>query len=40
VQSGSSGSSAVALSDQAIDGWRVVDDDDYNPSVGNPKRKV
>jgi hypothetical protein len=23
-----------------IDGWRVVDDDDYNQSVGNPKRKV
>jgi hypothetical protein len=22
------------------DGWRVVDDDDYNQSVGNPKRKV
>jgi hypothetical protein len=22
-----------------IDGWRV-DDDDYNQSVGNPKRKV
>jgi hypothetical protein len=24
----------------ASDGWRVVDDDDYNQSVGNPKRKV
>jgi hypothetical protein len=23
-----------------LDGWRVVDDDDYNQSVGNPKRKV
>jgi hypothetical protein len=23
-----------------VDGWRVVDDDDYNQSVGNPKRKV
>jgi hypothetical protein len=22
------------------DGWRVVDDDDYNQSVGNPKQKV
>jgi hypothetical protein len=22
------------------DGWHVVDDDDYNQSVGNPKRKV
>jgi hypothetical protein len=25
---------------EASDGWRVVDDDDYNQSVGNPKRKV
>jgi hypothetical protein len=25
---------------RAADGWRVVDDDDYNQSVGNPKRKV
>jgi hypothetical protein len=23
-----------------LDGWHVVDDDDYNQSVGNPKRKV
>jgi hypothetical protein len=23
-----------------VDGWRVVDDDDYNQSVGNPKQKV
>jgi hypothetical protein len=23
-----------------LDGWRVVDDDDYKQSVGNPKRKV
>jgi hypothetical protein len=23
-----------------IDGWRVVDDDDYNQLVGNPKWKV
>jgi hypothetical protein len=23
-----------------LDGWRVVDDDDYNQAVGNPKRKV
>jgi hypothetical protein len=22
------------------DGWSVVDDDNYNQSVGNPKRKV
>jgi hypothetical protein len=26
--------------DRLLDGWRVVDDDDYNQSVGNPKRKV
>jgi hypothetical protein len=25
---------------KGLDGWRVVDDDDYNLSVGNPKRKV
>jgi hypothetical protein len=25
---------------EQVDGWRVVDDDDYNQSVGNPKRKV
>jgi hypothetical protein len=25
---------------RSTDGWRVVDDDDYNQSVGNPKRKV
>jgi hypothetical protein len=24
----------------SIDGWRVVDDEDYSQSVGNPKRKV
>jgi hypothetical protein len=23
-----------------VDGWRVVDDDDYGQAVGNPKRKV
>jgi hypothetical protein len=23
-----------------IDGWHVVDEDDYNQSVGNPKWKV
>jgi hypothetical protein len=23
-----------------LDGWRIVDDDDYNQSVGNPKQKV
>jgi hypothetical protein len=25
---------------EVLDGWRVVDDDDYNQSVGNPKWKV
>jgi hypothetical protein len=25
---------------QIMDGWHVVDDDDYNQSVGNPKWKV
>jgi hypothetical protein len=24
----------------AVDGWHVVDDDDYGQAVGNPKRKV
>jgi hypothetical protein len=28
------------LERKVIDGWHVVDDDDYNQSVGNPKRKV
>jgi hypothetical protein len=30
----------IKASDTHADGWRVVDDDDYNQSVGNPKRKV
>jgi hypothetical protein len=25
---------------KGLDGWRVVDYDDYNQSVGNPKQKV
>jgi hypothetical protein len=32
--------SSLVLSCLITDGWRVVDDDDYNQSVGNPKRKV
>jgi hypothetical protein len=23
-----------------LDGWLIVDNDDYNQAVGNPKRKV
>jgi hypothetical protein len=29
-----------ALPSWLLDGWRVVDDDDYSQAVGNPKRKV
>jgi hypothetical protein len=36
IDSGEIGSRIKRISD----GWRVVDDDDYNQSVGNPKRKV
>jgi hypothetical protein len=32
--------SPATMSPRLHDGWRVVDDDDYNQSVGNPKRKV
>jgi hypothetical protein len=34
------GAEAEGIGTGRIDGWRVVDDDDYNQSVGNPKRKV
>jgi hypothetical protein len=36
----SSSSSPATAPEKGLDGWRVVDDDDYNQSVENPKWKV